>query len=73
MCDEKIRLRKSELKLRLWIGLGGLALTIFAIFYRGIPQGPVPFEVLGVAGLFFGGSAIWTARKLIRGEYSDGL
>ncbi|MEM9552042.1 MAG: hypothetical protein AAGA05_12755 [Pseudomonadota bacterium] len=64
---------KSELKLRLWISLAGLALMVFALAYRGMPQGPALFEVLGVAGLFFGASAIWTARKLIKGDYSDGL
>jgi xanthosine utilization system XapX-like protein len=64
---------KSELKLRLLFSLGGLLLLGAALVYRGIPQGPALFEVIGVAGLFFGGTAIWTLRKLLRKEYSDGL
>jgi xanthosine utilization system XapX-like protein len=64
---------RGELKLRLAISLVGLALMIAALFWRGLPQGPAIVEVVGIAGLFFGGSAIWTLRKLIKGETSDGL
>jgi hypothetical protein len=64
---------KNDLKVRLLFSLGGLALLAAALFYRGLPKGPALFEVIGVAGLFFGGTAIWTIRKLIKGDYSDGL
>jgi hypothetical protein len=64
---------KSELKFRLAFGLAGLGLLLAAVAIRGIPQGPAMFETIGVAGTFFGGTAVWTVRKLIKGEYSDGL
>lgn len=64
---------KSDLQFRLAFSLAGLALMIGGIAYRGIPQGPALFEVVGVAGAFFGGTAVWTIRKLMKGEYSDGL
>ena len=64
---------KSELRFRLIFSLCGLGLIVFALAYRGIPAGPALVEVVGLAGLFFGGTAIWTARKLLRKEYSDGL
>ncbi|TNF65091.1 MAG: hypothetical protein EP307_00605 [Rhodobacteraceae bacterium] len=64
---------KSDLRFRLAFSLAGLALLVGGILYRGIPHGPAFFEVIGVAGAFFGGTAIWTLRKLVKGEYSDGL
>ncbi|MCR9126353.1 MAG: hypothetical protein NXH82_09500 [Rhodobacteraceae bacterium] len=64
---------RSELKLRLLFSMGGLALLGAALVYRGIPAGPALFEVIGVAGLFFGGTAVWTLKKLIKREHSDGL
>lgn len=59
---------RGELKFRLIASLGGLALMLFALFYRGIPTGPAFVEVVGIAGLFFGGTAIWSARKLMKRE-----
>ena len=44
-----------------------------AIAYRGLPTGPGGWEAIGIAGVFFGGTLIWTLRKLIKKEYSDGL
>jgi hypothetical protein len=64
---------RSDLRFRLAVSLGGLALLAVALVHRGIPQGPAFFEVIGVAGAFFGGTAIWAIRKLVKGEYSDGL
>ena len=57
---------RGELKFRLVASIGGLVLMLVALFYRGIPTGPAFVEVVGMAGLFFGGTAIWTARQLWR-------
>jgi hypothetical protein len=57
---------RGELKFRLAFSLAGLALMLFALFYRGVPTGPAFVEVVGMAGLFFGGTAIWTVRQLRR-------
>jgi len=64
---------KSDLKFRLAFSLAGLAMMVGAVLYRGAPVGPAMFEILGISTVFFGGTAIWTIRKLIRKEYSDGL
>ncbi|MDU8910222.1 hypothetical protein [Aestuariicoccus sp. MJ-SS9] len=58
---------RGELKIRLAISVVGLALLIAAIAIRGWPRGPALVEVVGVAGLFFGGSAVWTGWKLWKG------
>lgn len=57
---------RGELKFRLGVSVAGLALMVFALFYRGVPTGPAFVEVVGMAGLFFGGTAIWTVRRLLR-------
>lgn len=62
---------KKELKFRLYVSIGGLAFMAAAVAYRGMPQGPAMFETLGIAGVFFGGTFLWTLRKLIRKDYSD--
>ena len=59
-------LTRGELKFRLVFSLAGFALTLAALFVHGIPSAPALVEVLGVAGLFFGGSAVWSARRLMR-------
>ncbi len=64
---------KADLKFRLAFSVAGLIMMIGAILYRGMPVGPAMFEILGIASVFFGGTAVWTVRKLIRKEYSDGL
>ncbi|NUB44884.1 hypothetical protein GEU84_010850 [Fertoebacter nigrum] len=55
---------RRELWLRLAISVAGLALLVTALALRGIPEGPAFVEVVGVAGAFFGGSAIWCGWKL---------
>ena len=55
---------RGELIFRLCFSLAGLALLVVAVTVRGIPSGPALFEVIGVAGAFFGGTAIWTILKL---------
>ncbi len=57
---------RNELWFRLVFSLAGLALLIVAVMIRGISNAAALVEVVGIAGLFFGGSAIWTARKLWR-------
>ena len=59
---------RSELKFRLAVSLAGLALTLLALFWRGVPSAPALVEVLGIAGLFFGGTAVWAVRRLMRRE-----
>jgi xanthosine utilization system XapX-like protein len=56
------------MKFRLAVSVAGLALMLVALFYRGVPTGPAFVEVVGMAGLFFGGTAIWTARRLMKRE-----
>jgi hypothetical protein len=55
---------RGELKFRLAVSLAGVALMVFALFYRGVPEGPALVEVVGIAGLFFGGTAVWSAVRL---------
>ncbi|NNF23671.1 MAG: hypothetical protein HKN63_02525 [Rhodobacteraceae bacterium] len=55
---------RKEIKFRLVASLAGLALMVFALVYRGVPKGPAIVEVVGIAGLFFGGTAIWSLIKL---------
>ena len=57
---------KNELWFRLFFSLGGLALLIVAVMVRGISNSAALVEVVGIAGAFFGGTAIWSARKLAR-------
>ncbi|QBF33659.1 hypothetical protein [Thalassococcus sp. S3] len=64
---------KSDLIFRLVFSLCGLAMMVGAILYRGMPKGPAMFEIIGIASVFFGGTAVWTIRKLIRKDYSDGV
>lgn len=44
-------------------GLGCIG-VLFAV--HGVPRGPGLVEVVGIAGAFFGGSAVWSARALLR-------
>ncbi len=62
---------KGELKVRLIICMLGLGMIVTALVRNGIPEGPALFEMIGVGGLFFGLSAVWVLRKLIRKDYSD--
>jgi hypothetical protein len=57
---------KNELWFRLLFSLGGLALLIVAVMVRGISNSAALVEVVGIAGAFFGGTAIWSALKLAR-------
>ncbi|MFN3936292.1 MAG: hypothetical protein ACK4KW_01830 [Gemmobacter sp.] len=58
---------RRELRLRLWISLGGLALLL-ALMVTTPVAGLAWIEVVGFAGLFFGLSAIHSARRLLKGH-----
>lgn len=55
---------RQELKFRMWASVVGLSMLVGAVLYRGMPTGPAMFEVIGIAGAFFGGTLIWTILKL---------
>ncbi len=55
---------RREHRLRLAVSLAGFALMLVALLYRGVPRGPAIFEVVGMGGLFFGGSAVFSFLKL---------
>lgn len=57
---------RNELWFRLLFSLAGLALLVVAVMVRGISNAAALVEVVGIAGVFFGGTAIWTARGLWR-------
>lgn len=57
---------RGEWKFRLVFSLAGLCLLAAALFYQGLPEGPGLIEVAGVAGLFFGGTAVMALRALLR-------
>lgn len=57
---------RSEIKFRLYASIVGLALLFGAIAFRGLPRGPAMFEVVAIAGAFFGGTLIWSVVKLRR-------
>lgn len=57
---------RGELKFRLAFSLAGLGLLAAALMLRGLPEGPGLIEVVGVAGLFFGLTALSAIRGLMR-------
>lgn len=62
---------RSDLRFRLAFSVAGLALLVGAIAYRGLPTSPGGWEAIGLATLFFGGTVVWTLRKLLRKDHSD--
>ena len=56
---------RGEIKLRLAISLGGLAMLIGAYAFNGI-GGIASLEIAIIGTAFFGGSAVWCLRKLTR-------
>lgn len=62
---------RSEVRFRLWASVAGLGLLVGALAFRGIPTGPAMFEVVGIAGAFFGGTLIWSIMKLRRMDRDD--
>jgi len=61
---------RSEWRLRLIISVFGLALLIGAYATNGI-TGIASLEILIISVLFFGGSAVWSARALLRRDDKD--
>jgi hypothetical protein len=57
---------RKELWFRLCFSLFGLALVVLTVVLRGISNAAALVEVVGIAGLFFGGTAVWTILKLRR-------
>ena len=60
---------RGELWFRLVVSVLGLAFLAAAISLRGLPDGPALVEVVGVALALFGGTAVWTIKRLIRREH----
>ncbi len=58
---------RKEHRFRLAVSLGGLALMVVALVIRGVPQGPAFVEVVGLASVFFGGSALYSGWVLWKG------
>jgi hypothetical protein len=56
---------RGELWFRLGFAVAGLALLGVAVAVRGFPAGPAMVEVGGIAGVFLGGTLVWSARRLI--------
>jgi hypothetical protein len=57
---------RGELQFRIVVSIFGLCLMVFAIWYRGLPEGPALVEVVGLASVFFGGTLILSVRRLIQ-------
>lgn len=57
---------RGEWAFRLAVSVAGLALLGFALWFRGLPEGPGLIEVVGVSLLFFGGTALRALWKLLR-------
>ena len=55
---------RSEIRFRLYTSIAGLLLLLGAVAFRGLPKGPAMFEVVGIAGAFFGGTLVWSIVKL---------
>lgn len=62
---------KGELQFRLVFSALGLVLLVAALFFRGIPQGAAMFEIVVIASVFFGGTFVWTLKKLLQRGYTD--
>jgi len=62
---------RGELRLRLWLSLAGLGLLGAALIVVPRPWGPAVFEALLIAGGFFGGTAVWSGRRLWSARKAD--
>jgi hypothetical protein len=61
---------RGEQKLRLAISLAGLTLLVGAYALNGI-GGIASLEIAIIGGAFFGGSALWSARRLLQSKDLD--
>ena len=57
---------RGELRFRLAASIAGLALMLVALFHEGAPSGSAVVEIVGLAGAFFGGTALWSVWQLAR-------
>lgn len=57
---------RGELLFRLLFSLAGLAFLGAAVALHGLPSGPAFVEIGLLAGGFFGGTAAWTAWRLLK-------
>jgi hypothetical protein len=56
---------RGELWFRLAVSAFGLGMMITAVTMRGV-RGIAWVEVVGLASVFFGGTAVWTILRLLR-------
>ncbi len=70
---KKLGPSRPELLFRLWFSVAGLILLGIALVVRGAPDGLAMFEVVLIAGAFFGGTLIWTLYQLFKPDKHDGL
>ncbi len=57
---------RGELVFRLVFSLAALALLGLGIALVGVPSGPAFVEIMLFGGVFLAGSAVWSARRLIK-------
>lgn len=57
---------RGELWFRIAIAVLGLCLIAYVVGVRGLPSGPALVEVVGIGGLFFGGTLFFAVRRLMR-------
>jgi hypothetical protein len=60
---------RGELWFWLWVSVGGLALMVFALAFRGVPTGMALVEVVGLAVVVFGYLGLRSVKRLIRREH----
>lgn len=60
---------RGELIFRAVVSVFGLAFVGLAVWYRGLPEGPALFEVIGVAGALFGGTLGLSVWRLIKRDH----
>lgn len=62
---------RSELRFRLILSGAGLVAVAAALVYRGLPTSAGGWEAIGIATVFFGGTFLYTGRKLARRDHPD--
>jgi hypothetical protein len=62
---------RRELRFRLIFSLAGLGLLAGGMIYRGMPMSAGAWEAVIIAGLFFGGTLVWSLRQLARRQDPD--
>lgn len=60
---------RGEHVFRLCAGLAGIALLIGVLVVMGVPKGPALVELFGFGGVFFAGTAAWSAWKLWKRDH----